>query len=187
MQDEGLLCSNTDNQFGGPSCYGYVSDLPADKTEDVKLKDLWTWSESQETEMMSPKMFAEFFLPAMAELANMFGMTYYGCCERLDHKIDYVLDSIKNVRIFSISGWTHVDEMMEKMGDKYVASKKPIPAIATNAEWDAVKKEADQTYAAAKRNNTPVEIICRDVYAKTCTPERAIEWVRIWKETFGIA
>jgi hypothetical protein len=188
LQDERLLCSNTDNQFAGPSCYGYVSDLPAGKTDDTKLSNLWAWSDSQETQMMSPEMYAEFYLPAIAEMTKLFGLIYYGCCERVDQKMPAVLKAIPKIRNFSISGWTDVDSAAEQMGNRYVASKKPIPALVSTPtpDWDAVKEEAQRTWNAVKRNNTPLEVICRDVYSSTCTPKRAVEWVRIWKETIGI-
>jgi len=188
LQDEGLIVSNTDDQFAGPSAYGYVSDLPQNKTEGAGLKDVWAWSESQETQMMSPAMFDEIYLPSMAELANMFGMIYYGCCERIDNKFEYVTNRINNIRSFSISGWSDVDAFTEKLGSNYVASKKPVPGLLSTptAEWDKVKEEADKTWAAVKRNNTPLEVICRDVYSNVVTPDRAVEWVRIWKETMGI-
>jgi len=188
LESEGLIVSNTDNQFAGPSAYGYVSDLPQNKTEDVKLTDVWAWSESQETQMMSPAMFDELYLPAMAEMANMFGMIYYGCCERVDNKFEYVTKRIKNIRSFSISGWSDVDKFAEKLGKNYVASKKPIPYLLSTPtpEWDKVKEDADKTWAAVKRNNCPLEVICRDVYSNVVTPDRAVEWVRIWKETIGI-
>jgi len=188
MVDEGLLVSNTDNQFAGPSVYGYVSDLPQNKTEGVVLKDVWGWSESQETQMMSPAMFDEIYLPSMAELANLFGMIYYGCCERVDNKFEYVTKRINGIRCFSISGWSDVDAFTEMLGANYVASKKPIPGLLSTPtpEWDKVKEEAERTWAAVKRNNTPLEVICRDVYSNVVTPDRAVEWVRIWKETMGI-
>ena len=188
LVQEGLVCSNTDSQFAGPSCYGYVSDLPEKKTENVGLKDLWCWSESQETEMMGPDLFEEFYLPYMAELANMFGLSYYGCCEQVDHKLEKVFKAIHNIRIISISGWTDRNNAFEIMGNKYVGSVKPFPAYVStpSADWDAVKEEAKKTCAAAKRNNTPIEVICRDVYGGACTPKRAVEWVQTWKQTLGI-
>jgi len=188
LVSEGLLVSNTDNQFAGPTAFGYVSDLPQNKCENVVLKDLWTWSESQETQMMSPAMFDEVYLPHMAEMANMFGLSYYGCCERVDNKFEYVTKRIHNIRTFSISGWSDVDAFTEKIGTKYVASKKPIPGLVSTPtpEWDKVKEEAVRTWNAVKRNNTPLEVICRDVYSNVVTPARAVEWVRIWKETLGI-
>jgi hypothetical protein len=185
---EKLLVSNTDTQFIGSVVYGYTSELPQDKTEDVILKDLWCWAESQETQMMSPEMFDEVYLPHIAELANMFGLSYYGCCERIDNKFDYITKRIHNVRCFSISGWSDVDVFAEKLGNAYVASKKPTPALVSSptAVWDKVKEEAEQTWAAVKRSNTPLEVIFMDIYDKTVTPDRAAEWVRIWKKTLGL-
>ena len=184
LVDEGLLVSNTDNQFIGAMSYGYVSDLPENKTENVVLKDLWAWSESQETQMMSPDMLAEVYLPSMAELANLFGLAYYGCCERIDNKFELLTKQIHNIRCFSISGWSDVDKFTEKLGKNYVASIKPFPAYVSSptAQWDKVKEDAKRASEAVKRNNTPAEVIFMDVYSKTVTPDRAAEWVRIWKE-----
>jgi len=188
LADEGLLVSNTDNQVVGATSYGYVSGLPDNKTENVRLTDLWGWSESQETQMMSPEMFSEVYLPSMAEIANMFGLVYYGCCERIDNKFELITKQIKNVRSFSISGWSDSESFMEKLGKDYVASVKPYPAYVSSptAAWDDIKNDAKKTWAAAKRNNTPVEVIFMDVYSSVVTPERAAEWVRIWKDTMGV-
>jgi hypothetical protein len=187
LEDEKLICFNTDNQFAGPSCYGYVSDLPApDSEKDVRLCDLWTWSESQESEAISPQMFNEFYLPYMADLANMFGLSYYGCCERIDQKFEHIVKAIHNIRIFSVSGWSNFEAAAELIGKDYVYSRKPVPAYVSSFEpdWDAVKKEARQTWNAAK--NCSLEVILRDVYSSLCTPQRSVEWVKIWKETIGI-
>ena len=187
LLDEKLLDFNTDNQFAGPSCYGYVSDLPgSDKDKEVELKDLWTWPESQETEAMSPKMYSEFFLPYIAEIANMFGLSYYGCCERIDDKFEYIKKAIKNLRIVSVSHWNDFQKAGELLGDKYVYSRKPTPAYVSleTPNWDLVEKEAKQTRDATK--NGCLEIICRDVYSSKCTPARAREWIRMWKKIVGI-
>jgi hypothetical protein len=189
LQDEGLICSNTDNQFAGPSSYGYVSDLPANKTEGVKLNELWAWADSQETEMVSPPMFDEWYLPSIAEAAGMFGLIYYGCCERVDHKLPVIFKAIPKLRTISISGWTNMDSAFEQMGGKYVASKKPFPAYVSSptADWDSITKDAEHTAAAVKKNNTPLEVIFRDAYSEIVTVERAQKWLRIYKEKLGIA
>jgi hypothetical protein len=189
LQNEGLLCSNTDNQFAGPSSYGYVSDLPANKPEGVILKDLWGWAESQETQMISPEMFAEFYLPPLAEVADMFGLLYYGCCERIDQKLQLILKALPKVRCISVSGWTDVDSVFEQMGGKYVASIKPFPAYVSTptADWDVIVKAAEHAAAAAKKNNTPVEVLYRDAYSEVVTVDRVKEWIRIYKEKLEIA
>jgi len=187
LVDEGMLDFNTDNQFAGPSCYGYVSDLPpADTKRQAQLKDCWTWPESQETECMSPKMYAEIFLPYIAEIANMFGLSYYGCCERMDDRFPYVKDAIRNLRIVSVSHWNDFKKAGDLLGKDFVYSRKPTPAYVSTEtpNWDLVEKEAKETVEATK--NGCLEIICRDVYSSLCTPSRAKEWVKRWKRAAGI-
>jgi hypothetical protein len=187
MLEQKLLDFNTDNQFAGPSSYGYVSGLPACGTDkEVELKDLWTWPESQESEPFSPAMFNEFFLPYIAEIANMFGLSYYGCCERLTDRFEYIAKAVKNLRAVSISGWSDFDRAAELLGNRYVFSRKPVPAYISSesASWDLVEKEASKTAKATK--NCCVEIIFRDAYSIYCTPERSAQWIRIWKRALGI-
>lgn len=187
MLEKQFLDFNTDNQFAGPSSYGYVSDLPACGTaKKVELKDLWTWPESQESEPFSPAMFNEFFLPYIAEIANMFGLSYYGCCERVTDRLEYIQKAIKNLRTVSISGWSDFDRAAELLGNRYVYSRKPVPAYISSetASWDLVEKEAAKTAKAAK--NCCVEVIFRDAYSVYCTPERSAQWIKIWKRALGI-
>ncbi len=55
MEKEKLLYANTDMHNAGPGSYGYVSDLPdAQSGGDIKASDCWTWTESQETSLISP-------------------------------------------------------------------------------------------------------------------------------------
>jgi hypothetical protein len=187
MIDEKLLDFNTDNQFAGPSSYGYVSKLPQVGTEKkAELKDLWAWPESQETQSFSPSMFNEFFLPYIAEIANMFGLTYYGCCETITDRFEYIEKAIHNLRTVSVSGWSDIAKAGELLNKKYVFSKKPVPAYVSTEtpNWDLVKKEAEQTSKATK--NDCVEIIFRDAYSKNITIKRASEWINIWKKAMGI-
>jgi hypothetical protein len=129
FEKEGLLALNSDNQMAGPRMYGYVSDLPEqDSLENVTLKNLWGWAESQESENISPAMFKEFVLPYLAKLSERFGLVYYGCCERLDDRLDLIIDAIPNLRSVSISGWSDLEKTAELLTDKYVYSRKPTPA-----------------------------------------------------------
>jgi hypothetical protein len=186
---EKLLDFNTDNQFAGPSCYGYVSDLPEVGTnKEVTLKDLWGWSDSQECQPISPAQFEEFFLPYMAEVANQFGLLYYGCCETVTDRLDRVLKHIPAIRIVSISGWSNQAKAGEILGNRFVYSRKPTPAHVSldTPAWDLVEKDIQATFEAVKANQCCLEIIFRDVYTKLCTPERAVEWVNRWKRKFDM-
>jgi hypothetical protein len=187
MLDEKLLDFNTDNQFAGPSSYGYVSELPqVVSCKPLELKDLWGWPESQEAQPFSPKMFNEFFLPYIAEIANMFGLTYYGCCETITDRFEFIEKAIHNLRTVSVSGWSDLEKAGELLCNKYVYSRKPVPAYVSteSPNWDLVKKEALKTRDSTK--NGFVEIIFRDAYSKNVTIERASEWIAIWKKAMDI-
>ena len=187
MKDEKLLDFNSDNQFAGPSSYGYVSKLPeVDSKKSLEFKDLWAWPESQETTTVSPKMFDEFFLPYIAEVSNMFGMAYYGCCEPLHDRIEYIMKAMPNLRAVSVSGWSDLYKMGEILGNKYVYSRKPTPSFISgkNPDWSSAEKDIKDTYAATK--NGCLEVIVRDVYDINGDIPRIRKWVDMTKSILGI-
>jgi len=185
MEKEGLLDLNTDTQMAGPRSYGYVSDLPeAGSCDNVTLKNLWGWAESQEGANFSPEMYGQFVLPYLAELSKRFGLVYYGCCERVDDRLPLVMDAIPNLRSVSISGWSDFFKAAEMLTDKYVYSRKPIPAHISgpNPNWDLMEKDMKDTYAAAKDCN--LEILYRDVYTINGDRTRLRKWVDMTKSVF---
>jgi hypothetical protein len=178
FQREGLLASNTDNQMAGPRSYGYVSDLPQpDGQGKVALKDLWGWAESQEAANISPGMYGEFVLPYLAKLSEKFGLVYYGCCERVDDRLEMIIEAIPNLRSVSVSGWSKLAKTAELLGKKYVYSRKPTPAHISgpNPNWDLLQKDMQDTYAAARDCN--LEILFRDVYTIHGDRSRLRRWV----------
>jgi len=185
FENNGLLALNTDNQMAGPRSYGYVSDLPEpDSTDDVKLKDLWGWAESQESQGISPKMYGEFVLPYLAKLSERFGLIYYGCCEAVDNKLEMIMEAIPNLRSVSISGWSDFAKCAEMIGKNYVFSRKPIPAHISGPtpHWDLLEADMKDTYAAAQDCN--VEILYRDVYTVNGDRARLKKWVDMTKSIF---
>ncbi len=187
LLNNGLLARNTDNQVAGASSYGYVSDLPSvDESMPAEFNQMWCWAESQESQPISPQMYEEFYLPYIAELANMFGLTYFGCCDNAINKLPVTEKQIKNIRCVSVSAWADVAEAAEKIGTNCVYSRKPSPAFVSNSwvDFDTIKADAKKTYDAAK--NCHVEIIYRDIYSANCSIDRAKKYVDIWKSTFGI-
>jgi len=182
FEREGLLALNTDSQMAGPRSYGYVSDLPAPGSEGkVALKDLWGWAESQEAENISPAMYKEFVLPYLATLSEKFGLIYYGCCERVDDRLEMILDAIPNLRSVSVSGWSNLARCAELLGRDYVYSRKPTPTHISgpNPNWDLLRKDMQDTYAVARDCN--VEILLRDVYTIHGDRSRLRRWVDMTK------
>jgi hypothetical protein len=187
MEREGLLALNTDNQMAGPRMYGYVSDLPeAGSEEKVRLKNLWGWAESQESESISPAMYKEFVLPYLGQLSEKFGLVYYGCCERVDDRLNLIIDALPNLRSVSVSGWSDVERTAELLADKYVFSRKPTPAYISgaNPDWDLLEKDMKKTRAATKEAN--VEILFRDIYTIDGDRGRLRKWVDMTKAIFQI-
>lgn len=186
LERERLLEVNTDNQMAGPRSYGYVSDLPGpDYRGEVTLKDLWGWAESQETTIISPAMYREFFLPYLARLSSRFGLIYYGCCEPVDDRLELIMEAIPNLRSVSVSGWADFKKVGEMLGKKYVYSRKPTPAYISgkNPDWGLVEEDMKRTYDAARDCN--LEILFRDVYTINGDRRRLGEWVAMTKSIFG--
>ena len=185
FEREGLLALNTDSQMAGPRSYGYVSDLPEPETPGpVTLKNLWGWAESQEAANISPSMYQEFVLPYLAKLSERFGLVYYGCCERVDDRLEMILDAIPNLRSVSVSGWSNFAKTAELLGQKYVYSRKPTPAhiSGVNPHWDLLEKDMRDTYAVARDCN--LEILFRDVYTTHGDRSRLRRWVDMTKSIF---
>jgi hypothetical protein len=186
LEREKLIAPNTDNQMAGPRAYGYVSDLPGPETDSqVKLKNLWGWAESQETTIISPQMYEEFFLPHLAALSARFGLIYYGCCEPVHDRLALIMKAIPNLRSVSVSGWSDFKMVGEMLGRKYVYSRKPTPAYLSgpNPDWGLAEKDMRRTYEAARNCN--VEILVRDVYTINRERPRLKKWVQMTRSVFG--
>ena len=166
-----------------PGSYGFVSDLPESGAEDgdVQLKDCWGWVESQESTPISPKMFNEFVLPYIAEVARPFGLAYWGCCEGLHDRFPLIEKAIPNLRAVSVSGWSNFFKMGEMLGKKYVYSRKPTPAYISgaNPDWDLLEKDVRDTLAAAIPAGCNLELCFRDIYTIDGDRPRLAKWVEM--------
>ena len=212
LQREGLLYQNTDAWMPCPGSYGYVSDLEksddsrlkmADETagaqgessifnlqsesesEAVRLQDCWVWVEAQECAPMSPRMFNEFFLPYVADVAQPFGLAYWGCCEAVHDRLPYIEKAIPNLRAVSVSGWSDLQRAAEIIGKKYVYSRKPTPSFISgaNPEWDRVEKDLRDTLTAARDCN--LELCFRDIYTIDGDRGRLARWVSMARGMIG--
>jgi hypothetical protein len=181
LEQEGLLYQNTDTWMPCPGSYGFVSDLPPSDQDggEVLLKNCWCWTDSQESAPISPAMFNEFFLPYIAEVTRPFGLTYYGCCEAVHDRFEYIAKAIPNLRAVSVSGWSDLFRMGELLGRQYVYSRKPTPAYISGGHpyWDLIEKDVRDTLAAAKNCN--LEFCYRDIYTIDGDRPRLARWVQM--------
>jgi hypothetical protein len=180
MEREGLLGLNNGWDIVGSGSPGYTTALPQpDYDGHVRARDLWAWMESQETTVISPRMFKQFFLPYMADVSREFGLIYYGCCEPVHDRWDAIISAIPHVRAVSISPWCDMRLMAEKVGQNVVLSRKPKPwpISGETPDWDALAQDIDETLAAMGGCN--LEIIYRDVYRIGGDRDRLRRWAEL--------
>jgi hypothetical protein len=185
---EGLLVLNNGNQCTCGTCFNFTSVLPRRSIapgEPVKLKDMWTGMDSQETVGVSPELFHEFCFPYYRDLASLFGLVYWGCCEPADPIWEMSLSKLPNLRAVSISRWANQRYMAEQLdGRNIVFSRKPNPnLLGVDVELNEEAWAADirETLEITANKRVPVEFVVRDVYTmhgNLAKPARAVEIAR---------
>ena len=135
--------------------------------------------------MISPAMFAEQFLPPMAEVAARCGLVYYGCCEPVHDRWQQIRAAIPHVRALSVSPWCDRAAIAEQVGRDVVLSRKPEPPPISGAtpDWDALERDLDTTLATMGAGN--LEILYRDVYRIDGDRARLRRWVDLVRSRIG--
>ena len=170
---DGILNSGS----GGLS---YTDELPQKGFDPCRVRpiDQWGCATPQIFSEVSPAMHEEFALQYERRWLGRFGLTYYGCCEPLHDKID-ILESVPNLRKISMSPRADLAKAAERMGDRYVFSLKPNPAVFATDEWDPAQARRNLREAMERARGCIVEIIMKDVSTVRCEPHRAWEWTDI--------
>lgn len=170
-----LDCNNTRVGSGG---YGYTTELPGDDFDPnhVLAKNMWGCSNAQIFSTVSPEMHWEFAVEHDLKWLKRFGLTYYGCCEPLDQKID-MLRRIPNLRKISISPWNDSKKIIDAIGSDYVMSRKPSPAVVA---WDTFNLEqAEKELREFMELTDPsqhIELIFKDISTVRRNPQRLWQW-----------
>jgi hypothetical protein len=186
LEQEGLIGLNHGWGFIGAGSPGTTTDLPAPGfTGKARMQDIWIWMESQETTMISPKMFREFLLPYMAQICQRAGLVYYGCCEPVDSIWESIRNAIPNIRAVSVPAWANQRVVAEKLGRSYVFSRKPLTWLisAPNPNWGAIRQDFEETLAAARDCN--LEIIYRDIYRIQDNRQYPRKWMDMVRAQIG--
>lgn len=173
-----LDCNNTRIGSGG---YGYTTELPGKDFDPnhVLAKNMWGCANAQIFSTVSPEMHWEFAVEHDLKWLERFGLTYYGCCEPLDLKVD-ILRRIKNLRKISVSPWNNSQKIINAIGSDYVMSRKPNPAIVAADTFDAAQAEKEiREFMDLTDSSMHVELIFKDISTVRHDPRRLWEWEKI--------
>ena len=179
--EQNVLSLDCDNTRIGSGGYGYTHRLPGDDFDKnhVKPHNMWGCSNAQIFSEVSPRMHWEFALEHDLRWLSRFGLTYYGCCEPLDRKID-LLRRVPNLRKISVSPWCNTKRAIEQIGDDYVISRKPSPAILAEDTWRPDRARQDiREFLDATGGKCHVELIMKDISTVRRQPQRLWEWAAI--------
>jgi len=179
-----LLSLDCDNTRIGSGGYGYTRDLPGANFDPDRVKpiNMWGCSNAQIFSDVSPEMHWEFAIQHDLRWLERWGLTYYGCCEGLDRKMD-MLRRIPNLRKVSVSPWCDTRRAVAGVGADYVISRKPNPAILAEDTWhpDRARREL-RDFMDETRRQCHVELIMKDISTVRYQPRRLWEWARIAME-----
>lgn len=183
LEKNGLLPNNCESMYigsGGVSVTDELHGVPG----QVKLMDMWGFNEAQETSEVSPEMIREFFLPYQHELASCFGLNYYGCCEGLDKRWEYVKEAIPRLRRVSVSQWADRKKMSDILNGDYVYCYKvsPTDIAVPHPDEDYIRKNLHEMLVDCKAHGNIVELLMKDNHTLGHNPANASRWVQIARE-----
>lgn len=128
----------------------------------------------------SPATTEEFELPYISRIAAQYGMFYYGCCERLDDRLD-VIERIPNVKKISCSPWSDRENFARTLRKDIILSNKPTPAYLSgdSMNYDIIAADLQKTCRLAKENGLGAELILKDLSTVRRQPQRLTEWAEL--------
>jgi hypothetical protein len=178
-----LLTRNDDNTRIGSGGYGYTDELPGASYDPAHPRpgNLWGCATAQIFSTVSPEMHWEFGLHHEMRWLERWGLTYYGCCEPLDVKLE-ILRRIPNLRKISMSPWVDVARAAREIGTSYVFSHKPSPAVLAEDAWRPKLARQQLQEALGKARGCRIEIIMKDISTVRYQPQRLWAWEKMAME-----
>ena len=184
FEEQNLLSLDCNNTRIGSGGYGYTGEMPGEPYDAdwIKPHNMWGCSNAQIFSEVSPEMHWEFAIEHDLKWLNRWNMTYYGCCEPLGGK-SHLLKRIPNLRKVSCSPWNDTRQAIEELGEDYVISRKPNPAIFATEKFDPdqARKEI-RDFLVLTGGNCHVEMIMKDISTVKYEPQRLWEWEKICME-----
>lgn len=183
LEAEGILQLNNLSNDIGSGGLGFISELPGkdyNENDNVRMRDVWGFANSQESAGLSPEMYKEFIFPYEKDILEPYGLNCYGCCEPIHNRLDYVMEH-PNLRVISVSPWSDVKLCADRIQRKYVYSWKPNPSLvcADFSEGGIRNSIRDALKAAGHLN---MNIILKDVETLQNEPWRIARWAEIARE-----
>ena len=158
-------------------CYAEDLETPRPNAGPRARSALWHHIAAQEFTLVSPRMHAEFLLQYQIPIIEKFGLSAYGCCEDLTIKIN-LLRKIKNLRIIAISPRANVRRCAEQIGQDYVFSWRPNPALISSG-FDRELIASTIRRGLAESRGCRVHILLKDVETVEGDLGRLSEWVKV--------
>ena len=182
LEENGLLSLNNDGTYVGSGGFGFTDELPQnDFSGEVRCRDMWGFSESQETLGISPEQYEEFVFPYEKPLLERFGLNCYGCCEPVDRRWE-IVKRHPRLRRVSCSPWTDTEKMAGYLKADYIFSMKPSPTPLSTKEFnpEAARIELREKFDITR--DCHVECLMKDNHTIGKRPENVVEWCRVAKE-----
>ncbi len=155
-------------------CHCSQTYRPDDLKSDFGLSgDAWAFGLAQLFTAVSPKITEEFECAYMKRVFPHFKHIYYGCCDRLDDRME-IVSRLPNVRKISCSPWSNREAFAEKLPKHIIMSNKPSPAMLATESFDedAIRSDLRRTILAARQNGVQLEMILKDISTVRYHPER---------------
>jgi len=183
LEAENALGLNNAADYCGSGGVGFSDELPQPDFdgEHVRPMDMWGFCTTQIFSEVSPAMHDEFALRYERQWLDKFGLNAYGCCEPLDNKMDFV-KQIPRLRRISMSPWIDPERAAGELGDRYIFSYKPNPAIMASIEWDPAPVRRGIRELLEQTRGCVVEMVMKDTHTCNDQPQRMADWVRIAKD-----
>lgn len=163
----------------------YARELadPRPNSHGARRQDIWGYMAAQEYTGFGPAMFDEFLLQYQMPIIEAYGLSAYGCCEDLTHKIDK-LRQIKNLRRIAVAPAADARRCAEQIGREYILSWRPNPSsmIATGLDEDFVRQHVREHVHCFRQNRCQFDITLKDVETVNRQPDNVRRWTTIVRE-----
>lgn len=181
FEAQNLLSLDCDNTRIGSGGYGYTKEMPGKpyNPDQVRSHNMWGCSNAQIFSEVSPEMHWEFAMEHDLPWLERWNLSYYGCCEPLAGK-GHLLKRIPNLRKISFSPWNDTRKGIEELGDDYVISRKPNPAIFATSSFDPDQARHEiREFLDVAEKDCHIELIMKDISTVKYDPRRLWEWEKI--------